>query len=98
MLSCRIPLDIKRFAIHSEGAINFTQEKMMEHYLLGDIVILDKMMKSNMNLFPGMYDDLIIERNKKMAIGLDTLIRKNSVFCAIGAGHLAGDEGIINLF
>jgi uncharacterized protein YbaP (TraB family) len=81
----------------AEGAINFTQEKMMEHYLLGDIVILDKMMKSNMNLFPGMYDDLIIERNKKMAIGLDTLIRKNSVFCAIGAGHLAGDEGIINL-
>ena len=50
-----------------------------------------------MSLFPGMYEDLIIDRNKKMAEGLDTIIRKNSVFCAIGAGHLAGDDGIISL-
>jgi uncharacterized protein YbaP (TraB family) len=81
----------------AEEAINFTQEKMMDYYLMGDIVVLDKMMKSNMNLFPGMYDDLIIERNKKMADGLDTLLRKNSLFCAIGAGHLAGEGGVINL-
>jgi uncharacterized protein YbaP (TraB family) len=81
----------------AEEAINFTQEKMMDYYLLGDIVVLDKMMKSNMNLFPGMYDDLIIERNKKMADGLDTLLNKNSLFCAIGAGHLAGEDGIISL-
>jgi uncharacterized protein YbaP (TraB family) len=81
----------------AEGALNFTQDKMMEHYLLGDILLLDKMMKSNMSLFPGMYEDLIIDRNKKMADGLDTIIRKNSFFCAIGAGHLAGDDGIISL-
>jgi uncharacterized protein YbaP (TraB family) len=85
------------YELIAEEAINYTQEKMMDYYLMGDILVLDKMLKSNMNLFPGMYDDLIIERNKKMANGLDTLLRENSLFCAIGAGHLAGETGVINL-
>jgi len=81
----------------ADEVLNITQEKMMDYYLNGDIVTLDKMMKTNMELFPGMYEDMIIDRNKKMTLGIDTLITKQSVFCAVGAGHLAGDDGIINL-
>jgi hypothetical protein len=55
------------------------------------------MMKANLSLNPGMYDEIIIARNETMVKGLDSLIRSQTVFCAVGAGHLAGDLGMINV-
>jgi uncharacterized protein YbaP (TraB family) len=74
-----------------------SQEKLIDFYVKGDISSLDRLMKANLSFNPGMHDDIIISRNQTMAIGLDTLIRKQSVFCAVGAGHLAGELGMINL-
>jgi len=73
------------------------QERMIDLYVLGDIQGLDKIMKVNLNTFPGSYEQLILERNKVMLTGIDSLIRKQSTFCAVGAGHLGGDEGLIQL-
>jgi uncharacterized protein YbaP (TraB family) len=75
----------------------YTQEKMIEFYLKGDITSLDKMMRANLSLFPGMYEDIIIGRNQVMAKGIDSLVKKNAVFCAVGAGHLSGESGLITL-
>jgi uncharacterized protein YbaP (TraB family) len=75
----------------------WSQEKLIEFYLKGDIMMLDRMMKANLSLSPGMYDEIIIARNQTMVKGLDSIIRSNSVFCAVGAGHLAGELGMINL-
>ena len=44
-----------------------------------------------------LYDELIVRRNERMTKGLDSLMRLNPLFCAVGAGHLAGDQGIITL-
>lgn len=76
---------------------NLTQDKMLEIYLTGDISTIDRVMRANMSMYPGLYEDIIVNRNLIMAKGIDTLIKKNSVFCAVGAGHLAGETGIINL-
>jgi|SRR6185437_3154029 len=44
------------------------------------------------------YDDLLLnERNKKWVKKLDTIMKNESVFVAVGAGHLVGDMGLINL-
>ena len=77
--------------------LSWSQEKLIAFYLKGDIVMLDRMMKANLSLSPGMYDEIITARNKIMVKGLDSIIRTNEVFCAVGAGHLAGEAGIINL-
>jgi uncharacterized protein YbaP (TraB family) len=74
-----------------------SQEKLIEFYQKGDIVSLDRMMKANLSLNPGMYDEIIVARNQTMMKGLDTLIRSQAVFCSVGAGHLAGELGLINL-
>lgn len=74
-----------------------SQEKLIEFYQKGDIVFLDKMMKANLSLNPGMYHQVIVARNQTMVKGLDSIIRSQSVFCAVGAGHLAGEWGMINL-
>lgn len=74
-----------------------SQEKILKLYLNGDINGLDKLMKTSLVVYPGLYDELILNRNVSMANGIDTLILKQSTFIAVGAGHLAGDKGIINL-
>lgn len=79
------------------NALNFTQEKLIEFYLKGDISSLDRMMRVNLALYPGMYEDMIVNRNTEMIKGIDSLIKKSSVFCVVGAGHLSGEAGLINL-
>lgn len=79
------------------NALNFTQEKLIEFYLKGDIASLDRMMRVNLALYPGMYEDMIVNRNAEMIKGIDSLIKKSSVFCVVGAGHLSGEAGLINL-
>ncbi|HSN09264.1 MAG TPA: TraB/GumN family protein, partial [Hanamia sp.] len=44
------------------------------------------------------YDDLLLnERNKKWVKKLDTIMKKESVFVAVGTGHLVGDHVLISL-
>ena len=42
-------------------------------------------------------DALIDDRNKKWAAAMPGMMSKNSVFFAVGAGHLWGDKGVIKL-
>jgi uncharacterized protein YbaP (TraB family) len=45
------------------------------------------------------YDDLLLNnRNKNWVTKLDSIMKKESVFVAVGAGHLVGDKGLIELF
>ena len=74
-----------------------SQEKILALYLKGDIYGLDKLMRISLGVYKNLYQRLIIDRNKIMTKGIDTLIQKEKLFIAVGAGHLAGDEGIINL-
>lgn len=90
----KINLSNPRAAINSYF---FSKETFMQTYLQGDIMGLSKMLQHQLNGMPGAYDALITNRNKKMVIGLDTLMRKGSVFCAIGSGHLYGNDGVVQL-
>lgn len=74
-----------------------SKESFIQSYLRGDIEMLTKMLHSQLAVIPGAYEALITQRNEVMAKGLDTLIRKQSVFCAIGSGHLSGKDGVIQL-
>ncbi len=44
------------------------------------------------------YDDLLLRnRNKNWVAQLKDIMKKESVFVAVGAGHLVGEYGLINL-
>lgn len=44
------------------------------------------------------YDDLLLNnRNKNWVKQLDTIMKKESVFVAVGTGHLVGENGLISL-
>ena len=50
----------------------------------------DEMMKNYLPL-------LLDNRNKNWVKQLETILPKKSLFIAVGAGHLSGDNGLINL-
>ena len=75
----------------------FTKEVFIQTYINGDIASLTNMLKAQFKSAPDAYDELITKRNQTMAKGLDTLIRKRTVFCAIGSGHLYGTDGVLQL-
>ena len=44
------------------------------------------------------YEDLLLnDRNKKWVKELNDIMKTESIFIAVGAGHLSGDNGLINL-
>ena len=77
--------------------VQYSEEMFKQAYLQGDIVALTKMLKAQLKGQPGAYERLISDRNLKMAAGLDSLMRKANVFCAIGSGHLYGSDGVIQI-
>lgn len=86
---------LKNFRLES---LLVTKEKMLDLYLKGDIYKLDRMLKSSLSTYPGGYDKIITDRNVDMVDKLDSLLLTDQVvFCAVGAGHLPGMNGVINL-
>jgi uncharacterized protein YbaP (TraB family) len=74
-----------------------SKEQMVELYLEGDIYGLDQLLRRSLTVYPDLYQEMIIDRNKLMVEVLDSLIIIEGTFCAVGAGHLAGSTGLINL-
>jgi uncharacterized protein YbaP (TraB family) len=69
--------------------------KLLENYLKKDINQLVTLM--NTDLSPEFYSDLIVKRNQKWIPIITELIQKRSTFIAVGAAHLPGKEGVLNL-
>lgn len=70
-------------------------EVLKQYYREKDIVMLDSVYKLMMS--KKAHDVLITIRNENMTKSIDSLAKKGSLFSAVGAAHLAGNEGIIAL-
>lgn len=68
--------------------------KMAELYAAGDIQGLHRSAKRGAS---GMRHALLYQRNQIMAERIAGFARETPVFCAVGAGHLAGGKGMLRL-
>lgn len=68
--------------------------KMMRRYAEGDI---QQLYKSARRDAKGMRKVLLYRRNKEMSKRFAALARESTLFCAVGAGHLAGAKGMLRL-
>lgn len=68
--------------------------KMLRWYRNGDIRELYKVAKKDAK---GMRKILLYERNALMVKRFAEIARQESLFCAVGAGHLAGEKGLLRL-
>lgn len=71
------------------------EEVMKQYYREKDIVMLDSLYK--LIFSKKAQNALIINRNYIISKSIDSLAKKGSLFAAVGAAHLAGKEGIIEI-
>jgi len=79
------------------GAQDNGSAEMMEAYKAQDLKKLETLM---MTTEPGMniyYDILLYNRNRNWVRKLKDLLPQKSLVIAVGAGHLPGENGVINL-
>lgn len=72
-------------------------KKMVELYKKQDLNELERYMYEEGGVKPEQFEDLLTKRNKNWVEQIPELIQENSVFFAVGAGHLGGKNGVIAL-
>jgi uncharacterized protein YbaP (TraB family) len=104
LLSTLSEKDQELFLLYTLKDINVLEQeldKLVKAWSAGDEKgvesIITKSLKEDKRLVP-VYEKLVIERNKKMASKIeDYLKEKETYFVIVGAGHLVGSQGIIEL-
>lgn len=95
ILKAESELDEKEKNKNNHKAGLYSMEKLEDAYRKGDLVLIDSISKNSMSRMT--YKYLVIERNKIMYNGIDSLIKSgSSVFTGVGAAHLGGEEGVLN--
>ncbi len=92
------------FLLYTLKDINILEQeldKLVKAWSAGDEKgiesIITKSLKEDKRLVP-IYEKLVIERNKKMASKIEGYLKeKETYFVILGAGHLVGSQGIIEL-
>ncbi len=91
--------DIEELALNDDNRetkkeYNLSQNTFIKIYLDNNLNAID----SISNLGDSLYEDaLLVKRNKKMAMRMDSLGHIRSMVFAVGAAHLPGDKGLIAL-
>jgi len=75
---------------------NKTMDELMKAYTEGDLTKLFQLSQKS-DLKGDAQKALITQRNHNMADRIDAKIKNTSIFIAVGALHLPGEEGIIRL-
>ncbi len=71
---------------------------MLGAWIIGDIGKLASLMNESMQDLPEVYDQLITQRNINWIKQIKVMMQSPGIFfMAVGAGHLPGDDGVINL-
>lgn len=69
-------------------------KKMLKYYAAGDVGALYQAARRDTK---GMRKILLYQRNQNMANRFFEMANQKSLFCAVGAGHLAGEKGMLRL-
>lgn len=84
-------------SIKMSDAGNDQLQEMVELYKAQDLNNLHRLISSDSEGLGEHEDVLLNERNRNWIGKMEEMMKETRVFFAVGAGHLAGEEGVINL-
>lgn len=84
-----------KFASNRESGADI-DKKIQDAYRRGDLDMLDSLERISFNS-PAYIDKFLYERNKIQANSIDSLAKLHSIFVGVGAAHLPGPNGVIEL-
>ncbi len=71
--------------------------RLIEAYKAHDVDALYEISKETMDEVEGMEQHMLIDRNQKWVPAIASLIEEQSTFIAVGAAHLGGEYGLLEL-
>ncbi|HEY5371470.1 MAG TPA: TraB/GumN family protein [Hanamia sp.] len=83
--------------LKSAGAYKELFDKIVKAYHSENLQELSVLIADKQFMSKKVYNVLVINRNKRWAKAIPTLIENQSAFFAVGAGHLPGDGGLLQL-
>jgi uncharacterized protein YbaP (TraB family) len=87
----------KKKSIDTDGESYYEiQNKIQEAYRRGDLDLMDSLdrMVEKSDAFR---EKFLYKRNEIQANSIDTILKTSSLFVGVGAAHLAGDKGVIEM-
>jgi uncharacterized protein YbaP (TraB family) len=88
-------------AVQEQNTFEKDLEEMIEAYLARDIAALaeasEKHKPDNDRLYRSVMERLLTRRNTRMAERMGPILRDGGAFIAVGAAHLPGESGLLNL-
>lgn len=84
-------------SIKTADVENDSFKKMTEMYVSQNIEAMVSMISEGKNEITGFEDDLLYQRNRNWIPVIGAEAGKQPSFFAVGAGHLAGENGVIHL-
>jgi uncharacterized protein YbaP (TraB family) len=92
------PDDFINRALKDLALLGSEIEELLTAWETGDLKTLDALMKESFADYPDLYEKFVTDRNRNWAKQLSKMIKDDQVYMVVvGAGHLPGDEGVINL-
>ncbi|MFN8316571.1 MAG: TraB/GumN family protein [Chitinophagales bacterium] len=95
-LSYEDQIDLLVKTLHEEQKPENDFERMIDFYVKGKIDSL-LAMSEEAKMPPRMMEELVIKRNKRMADRMEKMFAETSHFFTVGALHLPGEKGVLNL-
>ena len=73
--------------------------RMLEAWRTGDVADLEALLVEELrSTSPKAFDDLIVRRNRNWVVKIDEIMKgEGDYFIAVGAGHLVGEDSVVDL-
>jgi uncharacterized protein len=72
--------------------------KLLDAWKTGDAATVERIVLKDLRSDPALYQRLLVERNRNWMPKIDELfIRKTRAFVVVGAAHLVGPDGLLNM-
>ena len=84
-------------AIDSLGKQKNVTDSLMDGYKQQDLSLIEKMTKEEEGVASKYLDLLLYKRNRNWVKQFDGIAKEKSTLFAVGAGHLPGDQGVLEL-
>jgi hypothetical protein len=90
--------DLLRQALDEIGVVEGSCGELMRAWKTGDAALMESLAKASLKPYPGIERRLFTERNRAWAGRIAQLLAtKGDVFVVVGAGHLVGENGVLEM-
>ena len=97
-MSDRLQEEFLRQTLGELDRLGEETEQLVQAWSGGEVEVLEELMQTSFEDYPGLYQRLVVERNKNWVLRIEPLLnRPGTTLVVVGALHLVGAESVVEL-